>query len=62
MQSTPVLNRAGRRRSPATLSRFHRDRTPPNKGAGYPPDPPGISRPDEAVSSGSRNTDTGLSG
>src|SRR3954447_15263235 len=36
----PVLDRAGRRRSPATLPGFHRGRPPQNKGMRYPADPP----------------------
>jgi integrase len=41
MESVSLLDRAGRRRSPATLSSFHRGRAPRNKGFRYPPDPPG---------------------
>jgi hypothetical protein len=39
MQSTPVLDCAGRRRSPATMSSFHQGLPPRNKGLRYPPDP-----------------------
>jgi site-specific recombinase XerD len=42
MQSVPSLDRAGRRRSPATTSSFHRGVSPPNKGLRYPPDPPTV--------------------
>ena len=42
MQSTPLLDRAGRHRSPATTSRFHKGRAPRNKGLRYPPDPPTV--------------------
>jgi integrase len=42
MQSTPMLDRAGRRRSPATTSGFHEGRAPRNKGLRYPPDPPPV--------------------
>src|SRR5581483_4710933 len=42
MQSTPLLDSAGRRRSPATASSFHVGRTPRNKGLQYPPDPPTV--------------------
>jgi site-specific recombinase XerD len=42
MESTPLLDRAGRRRSPATTSTFHRGRPPRNKGLRYPPDPPTV--------------------
>jgi site-specific recombinase XerC len=40
MESVGLLDRAGRRRSQATLSGFHRGRVPRNKGLRYPPDPP----------------------
>ena len=42
MESVPLLDRAGRRRSPATLSSFHHGRPPQNKGLRYPPDPPTV--------------------
>ena len=42
MESIPLLDRAGRRRSPATLSSFHLNRAPRNKGLRYPPDPPTV--------------------
>ncbi|MGH2913853.1 MAG: tyrosine-type recombinase/integrase [Solirubrobacteraceae bacterium] len=42
MQSVPWLDRAGRRRSPATTSSFHRGVPPRNKGLCYPPDPPTV--------------------
>jgi site-specific recombinase XerD len=42
MDSVPLLDCAGRRRSPATLSSFHQDRAPRNKGLRYPPDPPSV--------------------
>jgi integrase len=42
MESVPLLDCAGRRRSPATLSSFNQGRTPPNKGLRYPPDPPTV--------------------
>jgi integrase len=42
MQSVSALDRAGRRRSPATLASFHEGRTPHNKGLRYPPDPPTV--------------------
>jgi integrase len=35
-----LLDAAGRRRSPATLSAFHAGRSPRNKGIRYPADPP----------------------
>lgn len=42
MESIPLLDRAGRRRSPATTSSFHRGVPPRNKGLRYPPDPPTV--------------------
>jgi hypothetical protein len=37
-----LLDRAGRRRSPATMPGFHVGRTPHNKGLQYPADPPKV--------------------
>src|SRR3954453_6282541 len=37
-----LLDRAGRRRSPATMPGFHAGRPPHNKGLRYPADPPTI--------------------
>jgi len=42
MESLPLLDRAGRRRSPATTSLFHKGLPPRNKGLRYPPDPPTV--------------------
>jgi integrase len=42
MQSGPLLDCAGRRRSPATLPGYHQGRPPRNKGLQYPPDPPTV--------------------
>jgi hypothetical protein len=42
MESIPLLDRAGRRRSPATTSSFHTGVPPRNKGLRYPPDPPSV--------------------
>ena len=42
MQSVTLLDRAGRRRSPATTASFHRGVPPRNKGMRYPPDPPTV--------------------
>ena len=42
MESVPLLDCAGRRRSPATLSSFHQGRPPRNKGLRYPPEPPTV--------------------
>jgi hypothetical protein len=37
-----LLDRAGRRRSPATMPRFHTGHAPGNKGLRYPADPPKV--------------------
>jgi integrase len=37
-----LLDRAGRRRSPATMPGFHAGRPPRNKGLRYPADPPKV--------------------
>ena len=37
-----LLDRAGRRRSPATMAGFHAGRSPRNKGVRYPADPPKV--------------------
>jgi site-specific recombinase XerD len=42
MESVSLLDCAARRRSPATLSSFHRGRSPRNTGLRYPPDPPTV--------------------
>ena len=42
MEPVPLLDRAGRRRSPATTSSFHQGLPPRNKGRRYPPDPPTV--------------------
>jgi len=42
MEPVPLLDRAGRRRSPATTASFHRGLPPRNKGLRYPPDPPTV--------------------
>jgi site-specific recombinase XerD len=42
MESLPLLDRAGRRRSPATLYSFHQGLPPRNKGLRYPADPPTV--------------------
>jgi hypothetical protein len=41
-ESVSLLDCAGLRRSPATLSSFHEGRAPRNKGLRYPPDPPTV--------------------
>ena len=40
--SEVLLDRAGRRRSPATMSGFHAGQAPGNKGLRYPADPPKV--------------------
>ena len=42
MDSMPLLDCAGSRRSPATTSGFHKGLPPRNKGLRYPPDPPSV--------------------
>jgi site-specific recombinase XerD len=42
MSASPLLNAAGRRRSPATLAGYLGGRPPRNKGLRYPPDPPTV--------------------
>jgi hypothetical protein len=42
MQPALFHDRAGRRRSPATLPGFHEGRQPRDKGLRYPPDPPTV--------------------
>jgi hypothetical protein len=42
MESAPLLDCAGRHRSPATLPGYQRGHPPRNKGLGYPPDPPTV--------------------
>src|SRR3954454_24250776 len=37
-----LLDRAGRRRSPATMPGFHAGRAPGDKGLRYPADPPNV--------------------
>ena len=42
MTVLPVLDAAGRRRSPATMPGYHAGRPPRNKGQLYPADPPTV--------------------
>jgi hypothetical protein len=42
MESVPLVDCAGRCRSPATLASFHHGRAPRDKGLRYPPDPPTV--------------------
>jgi hypothetical protein len=39
---TPLLDAAGRRRSPATMPGYHQGRAPRNKRLRYPADPPSV--------------------
>lgn len=48
MTAVPVLDAAGRRRSPATLPGYHAGRPPRNKGIRYPAASPTV---DEIVAS-----------
>src|SRR5437763_2754692 len=42
MESAPLFDCAGRRRSPATVPGYRQGRPPRNKGLQYPPDPPPV--------------------
>ena len=42
MTVLPMLDAAGRRRSPATMPGHHAGRPPRNKGIRYPADPPTV--------------------
>src|SRR5215207_1089314 len=42
MNDTPLLDAAGRLRSPATMPGFHRGRLPRNRGLRYSADPPPV--------------------
>ena len=42
MTVSPILDSAGRRRSPATMPGYHAGRPPRNKGVRYPADPPTV--------------------
>ncbi len=42
MSALQGLDRAGRRRSPATMPGYHTGRPPANKGRRYPADPPRV--------------------
>jgi site-specific recombinase XerD len=42
MTASPILDSAGRRRSPATMPGYHAGRPPRNKGMLYPADPPTV--------------------
>jgi integrase len=42
LTGSPVLDAAGRRRSPATMPAFHAGRPPRHKGLRYPADPPTV--------------------
>ena len=42
MTVSPILDSAGRRRSPATMPGYHAGRAPHNKGLRYPADRPTV--------------------
>ncbi len=42
MSSTPLLDAAGRRRSPAAMPSHNASQSPRNKGQSYPADPPTV--------------------
>jgi integrase len=56
--SEPLLDAAGRRRSPATRPEFHAGRPPRNKGMRYPADPPTI----EEIVTVTRHASNGVHG
>jgi site-specific recombinase XerD len=58
MSASSSVDVAGRRRSPATFSEFHRGRAPRNKGLRYPADPPGV----EEIVAVMRRAGDGLAG
>ena len=57
MQSCVLLDRAGRRRSPASLQGYHPGRPPRNKGLRYPPDPPTVEEVMAVMRAGVENVD-----
>jgi integrase len=57
MQSSVLLDCAGRRRSPATLPGYHQGRPPRNKGLRYPPDPPTVEEIIAVMRAGGENPD-----
>ena len=58
MSALSSVDVAGRRRSPATFSEFHRGRAPRNKGMCYPADPPRV----EEIVAVMRQAGDGLAG
>jgi site-specific recombinase XerC len=58
MSTLSFIDVAGRRRSPATFSEFHRGRAPRNKGMRYPADPPRV----EEIVAVMRRAGDGLAG
>ena len=58
MSALSSVDVAGRRRSPATFSEFHRGRSPRNKGMRYPADPPRV----EEILAVMRQAGEGLAG
>jgi integrase/recombinase XerD len=59
MQTDLMLDCAGRRRSPATLTTFHAGRPPRNKGLRYPPDPPTVEEIIAVMSAAGNDPDGG---
>jgi integrase len=57
MQPSVLLDRAGRRRSPAALPGYHQGRPPRNKGLRYPPDPPTVEEIIAVMRAGGENVD-----
>src|SRR5437764_13891915 len=57
MQSLPLLDCAGRQRSPATFASFHQGHQPRNKGLRYPPDPPTVEEIIAVMSTAGDDTD-----
>ena len=57
MHPSVLLDRAGRRRSPASLPGYHQGRPPRNKGLRYPPDPPTVEEVIAVMRAGGENVD-----
>ena len=57
MRSSVLLDRAGRRRSAASLPGYDQGRAPRNKGLRYPPDPPTVEEVIAVMRAGGENVD-----
>jgi integrase len=57
MHPSVLLDRAGRRRSPASLPGYRQGRPPRNKGLRYPPDPPTVEEVIAVMRAGGENVD-----